>query len=154
MSLASMKLQVFLTAPSLVLAASSLRAAEGPTDGHKLLSYCEEALKDTPGVNPFRAGYCMAFIEGTLRGWEAAAYVRDAPTNYCITPGTTLAQSTAAVTKHLRENPGELRGKGEILVIGAIQKTFTCVATRKPNVSQRGSGSASPGPNAWFAAAA
>jgi hypothetical protein len=107
-------------------------AAEAPTDGQRLLAYCEEAEKEGTNVNAFRAAYCMAFVEGTLRGWEAGAYVRDAPTNYCITPGTTLGQMVRVVTKSLREkNPGELRGKGEVLVIAAIQKAFPCAA-RKP----------------------
>ena len=128
-----MKLQAFAAAAGLVLAAAVSSAAEAPTDGQKLLTYCEEALKDSADVSPFRAAYCMAFIEGTLRGWEAGAYVRDGSTNYCIPPGTTLGQIMQVVIKSLREKPGELRGKGEILVIGAVQKAFPCTApARKP----------------------
>jgi hypothetical protein len=129
-----MSKKMWVAAASLALAAVfPSSAAEGPTDGQKLLSYCDEALKDTPDANASRAAYCMAFVEGVLRGWEAGAYVRDGSTNYCVPPGTTLGQIVRVITKSLRENPGELRGKGEVLLIGAVQKAFPCTApARKP----------------------
>jgi hypothetical protein len=122
--------QSLLAAATLLVLAGQSPAAEAPTDGQRLLAYCDDAQKDTGDVNPFRAGYCMAFIEGALRGWEAGAYVRDASTNYCITPGVTLGELMRVVVKSLRENPSELRVKGEIVVIGAVQKAFPCPAKR------------------------
>ena len=101
-------------------------AAEGPTDGRKLLTYCEEAEKDNSKLNPFLVGYCMAFIEGTLRGWEASSQVRDLPYGYCISPGVTIGQMTAIVVKHLRADPTRLSGNAETLVITAFQKTCPC----------------------------
>jgi hypothetical protein len=96
-------------------------------DGRKLLDYCQHAENDTaPKANPFRAGYCLAFIEGTLKGWEAAAAVRNARPNYCIKPGIKFDQILRAVTKHLRADPSSLQGQGELLVITAVQQAFPC----------------------------
>jgi hypothetical protein len=126
------KWKAALAVASLLFNAGMSGAAEAPTDGQKLLQYCQDAEKEGADVNPFRAGYCMAFIEGTLRGWEAGAYVRDASTNYCIPPGATLGTIMRIVTKHLRDNPGDQRIKGEIVVISAVQKAFPCGPGRKP----------------------
>ena len=101
-------------------------AADAPIDTPRLLAYCEEAQKAGTDVNAFRAGYCYAFIEGTLRGWEAAAYVRDAPVNYCMGAGVTLGHIVDVVVKSLRENPAEMRGRAEVSVIAAVQKAFPC----------------------------
>lgn len=110
---------------ALTLAATaSVHAADGPIDTPRLLAYCEEAQKESG--NAFRTGYCYAFIEGTLRGWEAGAYVRDAPVNYCIGAGVTLGHIVDAVVKSLRANPADMRGRAEVSVISAVQKTFPC----------------------------
>ena len=127
-----MKCQAFIAAASLALAASASPAAEGAIDTPRLLSYCDEAVKDTPDVNAFRAGYCLAFVEGVLRGWEAGAYVRDAPVNYCMPSGVTLAQIVRVIVKSLRDNPAEMRGRAEVSVISAVQKAYPCTAPRKP----------------------
>jgi hypothetical protein len=111
-------------------AATPAIAADAPIDTPRLLEYCEEAQKESGNVNAFRAAYCMAFIEGTLRGWEAGAFVRDAPVNYCIGSGVTLGQIMRAVVKNLRDNPAEMRGRAEVSVIAAVQKAFPCEAAR------------------------
>ena len=123
-----MRAAVLLSAA--LAAASVSHAADGPIDTPRLLAYCEEAQKEA-GANPFRAGYCYAFIEGTLRGWEAAAFVRDAPTNYCIAPGVTLGQIVGVVVKSLRDNPADMRGRAEVSVISAVQKAFPCNVPQK-----------------------
>ena len=128
----SVKCQALAIAASLALAALPAPAADGAIDTPKLLAYCDEAIKDTRDVNAFRAGYCMAFVEGVLRGWEASAYVRDAPVNYCMPAGVTLAQIVRVVVKSLRDNPAELRGRAEVSVIAAVQKAYPCSAPRKP----------------------
>ena len=112
------------------LAAPFVSAADGPIDTPRLLAYCEEAEKDA-GANQFRAGYCYAFIEGTLRGWEAAAFVRDAPVNYCIGSGVTLGQIVRTVVKSLRDNPADMRGRAEVSVISAVQKAYPCGAPKR-----------------------
>ena len=101
------------------------RAAEGPMNGTRLLETCREALKENP-QNAYRAGYCMAFVDGTLRGWEAGAYVRDGSPNYCLPPTTTLGQLVSVVSKYVEDNPSALAGRAELLVITAVQKAFPC----------------------------
>jgi hypothetical protein len=68
----------------------------------------------------------MAFIEGTLRGWEASSQVREVPSGYCISPGVTMGQMTAIVVKHLRADPAHLSGNAEFSVVTAFQKAFPC----------------------------
>ena len=107
-------------------------AAETVTDGEKLLTYCAEAEKrDAPKINPFRAGFCMAFIEGTLRGWEARASIGNAPFNYCIPNGIKIGALVSTVTGYMRENPSARAGKAEISVIQAIQRAYPCVPRPK-----------------------
>jgi hypothetical protein len=120
-----------IAAASFLVTTHVCLAAEAPTDGGKLLAYCEEAEKTGSNVNPFRGGYCMAFIEGTLRGWEASSFVRDAPVNYCIPADVTMGQLIGVVTKHLRDNPSRLSGKAELSVISAMQKAYPCAAGRQ-----------------------
>ena len=112
----------------LLLCAGFAGSAQAQTDGRSLLDYCEHAEKDAdPKANPFRAAYCLAFIEGTLRGWEAGAIVRDAQPGYCIATGTKFDQIQRAVTKHLRADPSRLKGQAELQVITAVQQAFPCV---------------------------
>ena len=110
----------------LLASAGPVAAAEAGTDGRRLLTYCEELAKEEAAMNPFRAAYCMAFVEGTLRGWEAGAYFRNAPVHYCIKPGVSMNDLVRIVTTHIRENPSALAGKAEIQVINAIQRAFPC----------------------------
>jgi hypothetical protein len=106
--------------------------AQAQTDGRRLLDYCEHAEKDAdPQANPFRAAYCLAFIEGTLRGWEAGASVRDAHPNYCIATGTKFDQIMRAVTKYLRADASRLKGQAELQVITAVQRAFPCAPAQK-----------------------
>ena len=103
-------------------------AAATPVDTPRLLTYCEEAQKESGPMNMFNAGYCFAFVEGVLRGWEAGAYVWDRPVNYCIPESVTLGTIVASVTKVLREHSGEMRRRAEVSVIAAVQKAFPCGA--------------------------
>jgi len=112
------------------LASPAARAAEGPLNGARLLEYCGEAVKDSP-ENAFRAAYCMAFVDGTLRGWEAGAYARDASPNYCLPPTTSLRQLVSVVSKYIDDNPSALAGRAEILVITAVQKAFSCAPGKR-----------------------
>jgi hypothetical protein len=113
----------------LLFCGSFAGGAQAQTDGRSLLDYCEHAEKDAdPKANPFRAAYCLAFIEGTLRGWEAGAIVRDTQPGYCIATGTKFDQIQRAVTKHLRADPSRLKGQAELQVITAVQQAFPCVA--------------------------
>jgi hypothetical protein len=111
---------------ALLLVDSRCAAAATPIDTPRLLAYCEEAQKEGVQLNAFRAGYCFAFVEGVLRGWEAAAFVWEHPVNYCIAASTSLGQLVAAVTKALRDNPATMRGRAEVSVIAAVQKAFPC----------------------------
>lgn len=120
-----MNWKIVIAAVAVLATERTSLAAEALTDGQRLLAFCEEAEKDAPQV-PFRATYCMAFIEGALRGWEASAFARDVPVNYCITSGTTMLGIVRIVTKHLRENPAALRGRPELSVISAVHKAFPC----------------------------
>ena len=110
---------------ALFLALPVARAAEGPMNGTRLLEACREALKENP-QNAYRAAYCMAFVDGTLRGWEAGAYVRDGAPNYCLPPTTTLGQLVSVVSGYIEDNPSALAGRAELLVITAVQKAFPC----------------------------
>jgi len=114
----------------LFLAFPGARAAEGPMNGSRLLEYCQEAEKENP-ANAFRAAYCMAYVDGTLRGWEAGAYVRDGSPNYCLPPSATLGQLVKVVSRYLSDNPSALGGRGEILVITAVQKAYPCAPKGK-----------------------
>ena len=111
-----------------VLATPCHAAEEVSTDGEKLLAYCAHAEADNTKtkINPFRAGFCMAFIEGALRGWEAHALVRNAPLNYCIPAGIKVGALVSTVTRYISENPTARAGKGEIAVIQAIQRAYPC----------------------------
>ena len=124
-----MRLQLAAIALACCAAAGApSHAAEAFTDGKKLLAYCAEAESESPKVNPFRAAYCMAFIEGTIRGWEAHALVRNAPFNYCIPPGTKIGALVSNVTRYVRENTAAQAGKAEVAVIQAIQRAYPCPA--------------------------
>ena len=111
---------------TLALSCAPCFAADGPIDTPRLLEYCDEAQLDSGKANPFRAGYCYAFVEGVLRGWEAGAYVRDAPVNYCIPDGVTLGQIVGAISSTIRSNPSQLSGRAEVSVIAAVQKSYPC----------------------------
>jgi hypothetical protein len=116
----------------LLLCGSFAGGAQAQTDGRTLLDYCEHAEKDAdPKANPFRAAYCLAFIEGTLRGWEAGAIVRDAQPGYCIATGTKFDQIQRAVTKYLRADASRLKGQAELQVITAVQRAFPCAPAQK-----------------------
>lgn len=106
-------------------------AAEAGLDGAALLAYCEHAERDDPKANVYRAGACIGFIQGTLKGWEAAASVRKARLNYCITPGLKFDGILRAVTTYLRADPSRLHGKAELLVISAVQQAFPCAPGSK-----------------------
>ena len=112
---------------ALLLFGAHYAAAATPIDAPRLLAYCEEAQKESGQPNVFRAGYCYAFVEGVLRGWESAAFVWDRPVNYCIPESTSLGQIVGAVTNALRERPGEMR-RAEVAVIAAVQRAFPCRA--------------------------
>jgi hypothetical protein len=112
---------------ALLLCVAFSPGAQAQMDGRRLLDYCEHAEKDADAkANPFRAGNCLGFIEGTLKGWEAAAAVRNARTNYCIRPGVTFDQILRAVTKYLRADPSRLNAQAELGVITAVQQAFPC----------------------------
>jgi hypothetical protein len=111
---------------ALLLITTHYAAAATPIDTPRLLTYCEEAQKDSGQLNAFRAGYCFAFVEGVLRGWETGAYVWSTPVNYCIPESVTLSRIVAAVTKALRARPEEISGRAEVSVIAAVQKAFPC----------------------------
>ena len=99
-------------------------AAEARMDGQWLLASCEHAEHDeAQKPNPFRAGRCLGFISGTLKGWEAAAAVRNARPNYCIQPGVTVDQIVRAVTKYTRAEVSRQHAQAEMLVLSAIQQT-------------------------------
>lgn len=96
-------------------------------DGKQLLAVCEHAERDAgPKVSPFRAGQCLGFIAGTLKGWEAAAAVRNTRPNYCIRPGVTLDELLRAVTQYVRADPSRQHGQAELLVISGVQQAFPC----------------------------
>ncbi|HYC45231.1 MAG TPA: Rap1a/Tai family immunity protein [Burkholderiales bacterium] len=111
--------------------AAPCHAAEGFTDGEKLLAYCADAESDSPKINPFRAGYCFGFIEGALRGWEAHAMVRNAPLNYCIPAGTSIGVLVSRIAQHVRENPAARAGRAEISVLQAVQRAYPCAQPGK-----------------------
>ena len=120
---------------SLLAAVAALLACSSPSpaaeqvrvDGQWLVTYCDHAEKtDAPKINPFRAGQCLGFITGTLKGWEAAAAVRNARVNYCIRPGVTVDQMVRAVTKYVRADPSRSHAQAEMLVVSAIQQAFPC----------------------------
>ena len=117
-----------LTAAVALLASSGPSpAAEVRMDGQWLLASCEDVEKsEAQKPNPFRAGRCLGFIAGTLKGWEAAAAVRNAHANYCIRPGVTVDQLVRAVTKHIRADPARQHAQAETLVISAVQQAFPC----------------------------
>ena len=114
------------TLAALLCLAGSARAGEAIFDGTRLLLYCEEADKDPARANPFRLGHCLGFVEGTLRGWEAGALVRNMPVNYCIPPGIKFDDMLRSVLKHMRANQAEMHGKADLLVISAVQRTYPC----------------------------
>ena len=102
-------------------------AAEVRVDGQWLVAYCDHAERtDAQKINPFRAGQCLGFITGTLKGWEAAATVRNARPNYCLRPGVTVDQIVRAVTKYVRADPSRSPAQAEMLVISAVQQAFPC----------------------------
>jgi hypothetical protein len=102
-------------------------AAEARMDGLRLLSYCEHAEKDDAQTsNPFRAGQCLGFVTGTLKGWEAAAAVRNARPNYCIRHGVTVDRIMRAVTQYVRADTARHQAQAEMLVISAVQRAFPC----------------------------
>src|SRR5688572_17221915 len=116
-----------LVAAALLTWSGALSAAEVRLDGQWLLASCEHAEKDeAQKPNPFRAGRCLGFISGTLKGWEAAAAVRNVRPNYCIRPGVTVDQIVRAVTKYTRADASRQHAQAEMLVISAIQQAFPC----------------------------
>ncbi len=107
------------------------RAGEGvPLTGARLLEYCREAVKEKP-ADAFRAAYCMAFVDGTLRGWEAGAYARDASPNYCLPPALTLGQLVSVVSKYLDDNPADHGRRAEVVVITAVQRAYSCAPVER-----------------------
>ena len=114
-----------------VAAAGPVHAAEGFTDGEKLLTYCADAESDSPKVNPFRAGWCLGFVEGALRGWEAHALVRNAPLNYCVPPGTHVGALVKTTMQYVRENPAARAGRAEISLLQALQRAYPCAPPKK-----------------------
>ena len=122
-----MRCQLHAAVAALLAWSSPTPAAEVRVDGQWLVTYCEHAEKtDAQKINPFRAGQCLGFITGTLKGWEAAAAVRSAPVNYCIRPGVTVDQIVRAVTKYVQADPSRSHAQAEMLVITAIQQAFPC----------------------------
>ena len=119
-----MRISSVVVAVAAFLVNAPCSAADATTTTKQLLSYCDEWQKPQADMSPYRAAYCMAFIEGVLKGWETAASVRDVPVNYCITPGLTVGQIVAAITKTIRANP--TAGKAEMSIISAAQKVFPC----------------------------
>ena len=101
---------------------------EARMDGATLAAHCEHVAKpdDAQKSNPFRAGQCLGFITGTLKGWEAAAAVRKMRPNYCIPPGVTVDQITRAVTQYVRADPARRHADAELIVISAVQQAFPC----------------------------
>ena len=116
---------IVVAAPLLVSSSLAL-AAEAGLDGAALLAYCEHAERDDAKANVYRAGACIGFVQGTLKGWEAAASVRNARPNYCIAPGLKFDGILRAVTTYLRADPSRLHGKAELQVISAVQLAFPC----------------------------
>jgi len=122
------KLHALAAAALLVTSHASPAAEAVRPDGAWLLAYCEHVEKADVQAksNPFRAGQCIGFITGTLKGWEAAATVRNMKPNYCIRPGVKLDDILSAVLKYVRADPGRQAAQAEMLVISAVQQAFPC----------------------------
>ena len=122
-----MRRSVLAAAAAFVAWSDPSPGAEARMDGQQLLAHCEHAERDDVKTsNPFRAGHCIGFISGTLRGWETAASVRNARPNYCIAPGVKFDQILRAVTTYVRADASRQHAQAEILVISAVQQAFPC----------------------------
>ena len=115
-----------LAAIALLASINASHSAEVMMDARRLLTYCDEAEKSKYEANNYRTGFCVAFIEATLRGWEAGALVRNAPVNYCFPKGLRLHDILRTVTAHLRASAHELGDRAELIVIRAVQKAYPC----------------------------
>ena len=125
-----MRARVAAVGAVLLASIGASHAAEVMMDARRLLTYCDEAEKNQYESNTYRTGFCVAFIEASLRGWEAGALVRNAPLNYCFPRDLKLHDILRTVTAHLRANAHALGDRAELAVIAAVQKAYPCAPKR------------------------